>query len=135
MVNALQSTPLKLSFADMAYVAGAPISRVAPVIVGFIRQVGIRLILLNLPVVIFGVVVGRTLLPAGLRRGERCVWCGGGPADRADVGGRLDGRLVALDQPAPRSPALSVVRPADRCCRLPISCRMLCSGRGGSPCW
>lgn len=63
MVNALQSTPLKLSFADMAYVAGAPITRVAPVIVGFIRQVGIRLILLNLPTIVLGVVVGRTLLP------------------------------------------------------------------------
>ena len=64
MINALQSTPLKLSFADMAYIAGSPISRVAPVIVGFIRQVGIRLILLNLPVVIFGLVMGRTLLPS-----------------------------------------------------------------------
>ncbi len=63
MLNALQSTPLKLSFADMAYIAGAPITRVAPVIVGFIRQVGIRLFLLDLPVVIFGVVVGRTLMP------------------------------------------------------------------------
>src|SRR5664279_2439662 len=62
MINALQSTPLKLSFADMAYVAGAPMRRIAPVIVGFIRQVGIRLFLLDLPVVIFGVVVGRTLL-------------------------------------------------------------------------
>ncbi len=63
MVNALQSTPLKLSFADMAYIAGAPISRMAPVIVGFIRQVGIRLFLLDLPVVVFGVIVGRTLVP------------------------------------------------------------------------
>ncbi len=63
MVNALQSTPLKLSFADMAYVAGAPISRAAPVIVGFVRQVAIRLFLLDLPVVIFGVLVGRSLMP------------------------------------------------------------------------
>jgi hypothetical protein len=47
----------------MAYVAGAPIRRIAPVIVGFIRQVGIRLVLLNLPIVIFGVALGRTLLP------------------------------------------------------------------------
>ena len=64
MINALQSTPLKLSFADMAYVAGAPITRAAPVIVGFIRQVGIRLVLLNLPVIIFGLLIGRALLPA-----------------------------------------------------------------------
>ncbi len=63
MINALQSTPLKLSFADMAYVAGAPITRAAPVIVNFLRQVVIRLILLNLPVIVFGLVIGRTLLP------------------------------------------------------------------------
>lgn len=63
MVNALQSTPLKLSFADMAYIAGAPITRMAPVIVGFIRQVSIRLILLNLPVLIFGWVVARSIIP------------------------------------------------------------------------
>ncbi|MEP7291692.1 MAG: hypothetical protein ABI835_07900, partial [Chloroflexota bacterium] len=63
MINALQSTPLKLSFADMAYVAGAPISRAAPVIVGFTKQVGIRLFLLSIPVIILGVVVGRALLP------------------------------------------------------------------------
>jgi hypothetical protein len=63
MVNALQSTPLKLSFADMAYIAGAPITRAAPVIVGFLRQVAIRLFLLTIPVVILGVIVSRALLP------------------------------------------------------------------------
>ncbi len=63
VVNALQSTPLKLSFSDMAYIAGAPITRVAPVIVGFLRQVGIRLILLDIPVVVFGVVISRALIP------------------------------------------------------------------------
>jgi hypothetical protein len=63
MINALQSTPLKLTFADMAYVAGAPIRRIAPVIVGFLRQVGIRLIVVNLPVIVFGLIVGRSLLP------------------------------------------------------------------------
>ncbi len=63
MINALQSTPLKLSFADMAYVAGAPISRAAPVIVGFIRQVGLRLFLLSIPTAIVGVIVGRALMP------------------------------------------------------------------------
>ncbi len=64
MVNALQSTPLKLSFADMAYIAGAPITRMAPVIVGFIRQVSIRLVLLNLPVIVFGWIVSRSLIPS-----------------------------------------------------------------------
>lgn len=64
MINALQSTPLKLSFADMAYVAGAPISRMAPVIVGFVRQVGIRLVLLDLPVLVLGWIVGRSIMPS-----------------------------------------------------------------------
>lgn len=63
MVNALQSTPLKLSFADMAYVAGAPISRAAPVIVGFVRQVALRLFIISIPVLLIGVLVGRALLP------------------------------------------------------------------------
>jgi hypothetical protein len=38
MVMALRSTPLKLSFADMAYVAGTPIARSVPVLLGFVRQ-------------------------------------------------------------------------------------------------
>ncbi len=63
IVNALQSTPLKLSFADISYIAGAPISRAAPVIVGFVRQVSLRLILLSLPVAVFGTVVARALMP------------------------------------------------------------------------
>lgn len=45
MVVALRSTPLKLSFADMAYVAGTPIARSVPVLAGFIRQVVTRSIL------------------------------------------------------------------------------------------
>jgi hypothetical protein len=45
IANALRSTPLKLSFADMAYVAGSPVERSAPVIFGFLRQVVLRLIL------------------------------------------------------------------------------------------
>ena len=63
IINALNSTPLKLSFADIAYVAGAPISRAAPVIVGFVRQVSLRLILISLPVAVFGTIVARALLP------------------------------------------------------------------------
>lgn len=39
MVVALRSTPLKLSFADMAYIAGTPVARAVPVLLGFIRQV------------------------------------------------------------------------------------------------
>ncbi len=45
MIVALQSSPLKLSFADMAYVAGSPISPAAPVILGYIRQVALRLLM------------------------------------------------------------------------------------------
>jgi hypothetical protein len=39
MVVALRSTPLKLSFADMAYVAGTPVARSVPVLLGFVKQV------------------------------------------------------------------------------------------------
>lgn len=45
MVVALRSTPLKLTFADMAYVAGTPIARSVPVLLGFIRQVILRSII------------------------------------------------------------------------------------------
>ena len=44
MVIALRSTPLKLSFADMAYVAGSPVARSVPVLLGFIRQVLLRIV-------------------------------------------------------------------------------------------
>lgn len=39
IASALRSTPLKLSFADMAYVAGTPIARSVPVLLGFVRQI------------------------------------------------------------------------------------------------
>lgn len=42
-VAALRSSPLKLSFADMAYVAGSPMPRAAPILVGFIFAMGARL--------------------------------------------------------------------------------------------
>ncbi len=42
MIVALRSTPLKLSFADMAYVAGSPLARSVPVLLGFIWQVIVR---------------------------------------------------------------------------------------------
>lgn len=46
LIVALRSTPLKLSFPDMAYIAGSPIDRAAPVLLGFARQVIVRLGLL-----------------------------------------------------------------------------------------
>ena len=44
MVIALRSTPLKLSFSDMAYLAGSPVARSVPVLLGFIRQVLFRIV-------------------------------------------------------------------------------------------
>ena len=49
MMASLRSTPLKLSFADMAWVVGSPLARSVPVLPGFIRQVLTRSI-------VFGVV-------------------------------------------------------------------------------
>ena len=63
MVNALRSTPLKLSFADMAYLAGSPISPTAPVIVGFVRQVILRELLFNLGFAVIAVFLIRPLGP------------------------------------------------------------------------
>ncbi|MBZ0297598.1 MAG: hypothetical protein K8L99_33890 [Anaerolineae bacterium] len=57
MINALRSTPLKLSFSDMAYVAGSPMSRAAPVILGFLRQVLTRWLILGVPFALFAVMV------------------------------------------------------------------------------
>ena len=39
MMASLRSTPLKLSFADMAWIVGSPLARSVPVLPGFIRQV------------------------------------------------------------------------------------------------
>jgi len=62
-VNALRSTPLKLSFPDMAYLAGAPISPTAPVIVGFGRQVLLRLLLLSMGLALIAMFLIRPLGP------------------------------------------------------------------------
>jgi hypothetical protein len=59
--NALRSTPLKLSFADMAYVAGAPISPSAPVLVGFFRQVLLRLLIISLGSALLSVLLIRPI--------------------------------------------------------------------------
>jgi hypothetical protein len=63
MVTALRSTPLKLSFADMAYLAGSPISPTAPVIIGFVRQILIRLLLLSLGLAVLAIFIIRPLGP------------------------------------------------------------------------
>jgi hypothetical protein len=59
--NALRSTPLKLSFPDMAWIAAAPIRRSAPVIVGFGKQVAIRIFLIGMASVLLAIVVVRPL--------------------------------------------------------------------------
>ncbi|MEO8611811.1 MAG: hypothetical protein ABI690_28185 [Chloroflexota bacterium] len=63
MVNALRSTPIKLSFADMAYLAGSPVSPTAPVIVGFVRQVILRELLFTVGFAAISVFLIRPLGP------------------------------------------------------------------------
>ncbi len=63
LTTALRSTPLKLSFADMAYLAGSPISPTAPVTVGFVRQILLRLILIGAGVAIISVMLIRPIGP------------------------------------------------------------------------
>jgi len=70
-VNALRSTPLKLSFADMAYLAGSPISPTAPVIVGFVRQVLVRLLLISLGLAVLAIFLIR---PLGTNLGTEAVF-------------------------------------------------------------
>ena len=71
MVVALRSTPLKLSFADMAYVAGSPMARSVPVLLAFIRQVVLRTVLFGVLWVLLSIALleplgqatmGRTLI-------------------------------------------------------------------------
>jgi hypothetical protein len=52
---ALRTTPIKLSFPDMAYVAGAPVDRASAVIFGYVRQVFLRLILFAIIGFVLGV--------------------------------------------------------------------------------
>lgn len=47
LANALRSTPLKLSFADMAFIAPTTINPAAPVLLGMFRQVMTRLVILG----------------------------------------------------------------------------------------
>lgn len=61
MVTALRSTPLKLSFADMAYVAGSPINPAAPMILGFIRQTVIQSLIIGSLAALITVVLVRPL--------------------------------------------------------------------------
>jgi len=55
MMAALRASPLKLTFADIAYVAGAPLPRAIVVLLGFLRVVVIRLPLVVLVAALIGV--------------------------------------------------------------------------------
>lgn len=61
LIVALNSTPLKLSFADMAYIAGSPVNPGAPVVFGFVRQIILRIVLIGMLFAIISVVLIRHL--------------------------------------------------------------------------
>jgi hypothetical protein len=61
IVTALRSTPLKLSFADMAWVASAPVNPAAPVVFGFVRQVIIRVLFIGSILSVFFALLARPL--------------------------------------------------------------------------
>lgn len=78
LMNALSSTPLKLTFADIAYVAASPLSRAALVILGFTRQAVTRSLPAALVAALVGAALGAALDPdaagpASLRAGLMAV--------------------------------------------------------------
>ncbi len=78
IIVALRSTPLKLSFADMSYIAGSPIARSVPVLLGFLRQVIFRLVIIAGFFSLFALVLTRPLaqnidLSASVRAMLACI--------------------------------------------------------------
>lgn len=73
MVTALRSTPMKLSFADMAYIASSPVNPSAPVVLGFVRQVVLRILLIATIISVIAALLARPLgtafVTAGVLRG------------------------------------------------------------------
>ncbi|MCS7072067.1 MAG: hypothetical protein NZM00_11215 [Anaerolinea sp.] len=72
LAAALQSTPLKLTFPDMAYLAASPVNRAAPTLFNFLRLVSVRVIVLIVPALLGGIFIsegqGRSFtLTDGLR--------------------------------------------------------------------
>jgi hypothetical protein len=59
LVSALQTTPLKLTFPDMSYVASSPVQAVAMVLPGFTRQVILRLLLIVPLVMLLSALIAR----------------------------------------------------------------------------
>ena len=58
---ALNSTPLTLTFEDISYIAGSPISPAAPVFIGFVRQVIIRVLLISVLAALLTIFLSRPL--------------------------------------------------------------------------
>ena len=78
LMNALSSTPLKLTFADIAYVAAAPLARSSLVILGFARQAVTRSLPAALVAALVGAALGAAVNPdeagaASLRAGLTAV--------------------------------------------------------------
>ncbi|MGQ9907704.1 MAG: hypothetical protein ACUVS2_02600 [Candidatus Flexifilum sp.] len=72
LAAALSSTPLKLTFADMAYLAASPVDRAAPTLFNFLRLVILRVVILIVPALLSGILIGEGLgqpftIGAGLR--------------------------------------------------------------------
>ena len=59
LVMALRSTPLKLSFPDMSYLAGSPVNRAAPILFGFLMQTLTRILLMIIPLALLAILFGR----------------------------------------------------------------------------
>ncbi|MCY4021980.1 MAG: hypothetical protein OXF32_00855 [Anaerolineaceae bacterium] len=64
MMASLRSTPLKLSFPDMAWIVGSPLARSVPVLPGFIRQVLTRCIIFGAIWALLTVLLRAPLTPA-----------------------------------------------------------------------
>ncbi len=64
LMGALSSTPLKLTFADIAYVAASPLSRAALAVLGFIRQTLTRSVPAALVAALLGAALGAAADPA-----------------------------------------------------------------------
>ena len=76
MMAALRASPLKLTFADIAYVAGAPLPRAIVVLVGFLRVVVVRLPLVILVAALTGATGAGAADAVGLRAGMTTLLLG-----------------------------------------------------------
>lgn len=74
VVTAMRTTPLKLTFADIAYLAASPVNRAAPALLNLLRLLGVRMAVLIVPLLLFAIFVTRTLRdPLTVADGGRIV--------------------------------------------------------------